>query len=358
MNRVIIILVALVFQACVQVQEKVLLEKPKIDKRVELLSIVFRLAERPEYSSKAFQLYTDKIEQHFEEYKNHELIQFAKSIRRVSWDAVMHMATHLDDNLELLSDIIPLEASEANSYRWQKEDVEKFVTLLQKFSKDTKFDDFFKSNADLYAEVVKRFSPIYEQLNLNWYPAFYGKEPSETYLLKIGMGNYDSYGSFVDYNNGGRKAYAIIGVRRVDSSGMPDFEEMFFQRILHEFNHSFVNPLIADNREAFRESGEKIFSVVKDDMAKQGYRAWEIVFMEALVRAAVIKYMKDHDFEQSEIANEIKAQKEEYSFFWIEELVDKLEIYDSQRDRYPTLESYLPKLVEAYKIWAENIQNK
>ena len=79
MNRIlIIILVALNFQA--YAQEKILLEEPKVDKRVELLSIVFRLAERPEYSKKTFQLYDDRVERYFEEYKNHELIQFTKSM--------------------------------------------------------------------------------------------------------------------------------------------------------------------------------------------------------------------------------------------------------------------------------------
>ena len=67
---IIIILVTLNFQACAQ--EKVLLEKPKVDEKIELLSIVFRLAEKQEYSNKNFKLYDDKIEQYFEKYKNHE----------------------------------------------------------------------------------------------------------------------------------------------------------------------------------------------------------------------------------------------------------------------------------------------
>ena len=51
----------------------------------------------------------------------------------------------------------------------------------------------------------------------------------------------------------------------------------------------------------------------------------------------------------------INAIKEAFGFFWIKELVDELESYDKQRDKYPTLESYMPKLSEAYKIWAEKL---
>jgi len=52
----------------------------------------------------------------------------------------------------------------------------------------------------------------------------------------------------------------------------------------------------------------------------------------------------------------INLIKRTYGFFWIEELVEELENYDKQRDKYPTLESYMPKLAEAYKNWAENMQ--
>ena len=348
---VIVILVTLSFQACAQ--ENVILEKPTLDKRVELLSIVFRLAEKREYSSKQFKLYTDRIEQHFEKYKNHELIQFTKSIvnkNYVSYDAVMAMAIHLDNNMKLLPDVKDVWQRDT---RWTKENAEKFIPLLQQFVKDTKFDDFFKDNVDLYAETVKRFTPVYEQLDLKWYRTFYGKEPSEKFLIIMGLGNGGNcYGPSLDYLNGNRNVYAILGVWSTDSTGMPVFDTSYFQILLHEFNHSFVNYLTEKNKDSFRESGEKIFSVNQTQYSG----SWETVLNEALVRAAVIKYVKDHHSNQSTIDDLIKQEKDN-GFLWIEELIDELESYDKQRDKYPTLESYMPKLIETYKIWSEKMQN-
>ena len=171
MNKfLIIILIAFSFQACVQ--EKTILEKPAVDKRVELLSIVFRLAEKQEYSNTNFKLYTDRIEQYFEKYKNHELIQFTKSIiyeHGIAYDGPMWLAVHLDENLKLLTGVKDVWQLDS---RWTKENVEKFVPLLQKFYKDTEFDKFFKNNTDLYDEAVKRFIPICEQVDLNWCYSF------------------------------------------------------------------------------------------------------------------------------------------------------------------------------------------
>lgn len=59
-------------------QKKTILDKPKVDERVELLSIVSRLAGYNEYSSTIFKLYTDRIEKHFAKHKNHELVTFMK----------------------------------------------------------------------------------------------------------------------------------------------------------------------------------------------------------------------------------------------------------------------------------------
>ena len=356
MNRILIpILVALIFQACVQAQEKVSLEKPTVDKRVELLSIVFRLAEKQEYSNKDFKIYTDRIDQYFEKYKNHELIQFTKSIineNEIAFDGPMWLAVHLDDNLKLLTDVKDVWQLDP---RWTKENVEKFVPLLQKFYKDTKFDEFFKNNADLYTEVVKHFTPIFEQIDLNWSSSFFGKEPTETFSIKIGFGiGGNCYGVNLDNTNGNRKVYAIMGVQMFDKAGLPVFSTMYdLPLVIHEFCHPFIDNLTAKNRELFRESGEKMSS----NAITEAYTSWEIVLDEVLVHASMIKYMKDHDFAQSEIEMWINIIKDFFRFFWIEELVEELDRYDKQRDQYPTLESYMPKLSEAYKIWAEKLTN-
>jgi len=356
MNRIaIVILFILLFQACKH--ENVLVEKPTIDERVELMSIVFRLAERWEYSNTRFELYNDKIEQHFEKYKSHELILFTKSIIKengIAFDGPMCMAMHLDNNLNLLTDVKDVWQLDPT---WTKENVEKFVPLLQKFYNDTRFDEFYKNNADLYAEAVKRFSPIYEQVDLKWLYSFFGKEPREQFFIKIGLGIWGKcYGVNVDYNNGNRNIYAIMGAWQTDNSGFPEFSKSWDLPILiHEFSHPFVDKLTVTHKKTFQKSGEKMYSVIKDVIGTEAYPSWEVVLDEALVNAITIKYMKDHDYKQAEIESFIKSIKDAFGFFWLEELTDELESYEKQRDKYPTLESYMPKLGEAYISWTENI---
>ena len=89
-------------------------------------------------------------------------------------------------------------------------------------------------------------------------------------------------------------------------------------------------------------------------MKNQAYGNWKTMINEVFVRAVVIKYMKDYYFSNDIIKAEIGEQKDR-GFMWIEDFVKELDNYDKQRDKYPTLESYMPVLIRAYNDYAKNI---
>lgn len=337
------------------VQEE-LLAKPCIDKRVEMLSIVFRLAGNPEYNSEIFKNYLDLIKTYYEPYKDHALINFVKQIKKeqgLGYDAVMSMAVHLNKELNLQAK----DNIESLDKRWSKDNAIKFSKLLKQFYKDTHSEEFFNQNKNLYSEVEKRFFPIYQSIDVSWYHRFYGKEPTEKFLIVNGLGNGGAnYGVAVHIPNTKKEVYAILGTWSIDSLGIPQFsKEEYVPILLHEFNHSFVNYLLEKDPSNFKNSGEQLFSLLKDKMRSQAYGSWETMLNEAMVRAAVIKYMKDHHFSPENIQDEINKQLAR-GFYWINELVAELEKYDTQRDKYPTLEHYMPILAQAYIAYTSNIQ--
>lgn len=336
-------------------QKDMFLEKPKVDKRVEFLSIVFRIADAPDYNFDGIKLYIDKIQQYYSPYKNHELIHFIKKIqpeKGIYFGKVMCMAIHLDENF---NPIIPF-SDKIPDTNWGKETAEEFVILLKKFYHDTKSEKFFKQNKSFYKKVSKRFEPIYNKIDLNWFKTFYGKNPNENFLIINAIANGKAnYGVSLQIPNQERRVYAIMGASSSDEKGMPVFEvEKYFPTLIHEFNHSFVNYLLDQNPVPFQKNGEQIFEFVKDKMQKLYYDDWRVMLNEALVRAAVIKYMKDKQFSNQEIEKEIQEQIKE-GFVWIEDLVAELEKYDTQRTIYPTLENYLPELIKAYEKFAQKM---
>ncbi len=354
MKKVLVILICNLTIIC-RGQESNMIEKPKMDKRIEIISIACRLADFNEYQPDIFKVYVDKIESHYGKHKSHELISFLKKLRvekALGYDAVPFLAVHLDDDF---NPVIPF-TEKVPGGRWGKENAYEFVELLKKFYDETNSEEFLESNKQLFAEAENKFLSIFEKLDTQWYADFYGTSANEEFKLIIGLGiGGSNYGCPVNFGNGKKQVNAIMGTWKTDDSGMAVFPmDDYFPTVVHEFNHSFVNYLLDENPAPFKENGKKLYEAVKQKMKNAGYSNWKTVLNEALVRAAVIKYMKDHNFEDEKIQLEIIEQLNR-GFIWIEDLVKKLELYDSQREKYPTLKSFMPELARAYKTFADKL---
>ena len=65
-------------------------------------------------------------------------------------------------------------------------------------------------------------------------------------------------------------------------------------------------------------------------------------------------YFTNHGSNESEIQMMLNNESNK-GFIWIKGLVDELKKYDNQRAKYPTLDSYMLVLSEAYKTFDEKI---
>lgn len=334
-----------------------ILGEPKIDQRVELLSIVFRLAGVPEYNQYNFKKYTDAIHAHFEKYKNHPCVLFAKKMsdsNGVGFNAPMDLALRVSQAPEF--EPIVEFTDQVPEYRWGKKNAEDFIQLLKSFYTDARCQEFFTANASLYNTVQERFKVVYDSLDTRWYEEFYGIPPSGKLIIIIGIGNGGcNYGSKVVYPGGREDAYAVMGTWTVDEEGIPVYSNAYYlSTLIHEFNHSFINHLNERNLAILEPQGKIVFQPVGDLMNEQAYPTPLHMMNEALVRAAVVRYIAKHNPGTSKTEGEIRAQLGN-GFIWIDELAAKLEYYENNRDKYPTLESFMPAIVDFYSHTAQNI---
>ena len=319
--------------------------KAKVDRRVELVSIVARLAEYPEYQRDDFKSYAEDVDTYFGKYKKHPAIEFAKEVRRsnyVAFDAVQSMAVHLKSDLTpkfTFSDSSP-------DNRWGKANAEKFAVLLQKFCKDADCNKFFQNHSDLYKIAEQRFQKILDKVDFEWYRKFYGEMPKGDFNLYTGLiiGPMN-FGPKVVYPDGREEINAIIGIYEMDENDLPVYTDRFLPTIIHEFNHGFINHLVDERIENFSQSGENVFQPVRERMGRSGYGIWKAMIIESLVRAGVARYALDH--EGGETVGERINIEQRGGFLWMDELVALLGAYDNNRKTYPTLRSFMP-MIEAY----------
>lgn len=350
-----ILILSVILNGCSK--NKTILKEPKVDKRVELLSIVFRLADCHEYKSNQYPNYVERINEHFGKYKNHELIEYIRKELRyeagIGFGGVMEMAINITDP-PLMKTLEP-DSEKFMDSRWTKDRTTRFLLLLNKFYQDANCEKFFDDNSKIYAIAENRFTKVHKKLNLDWYQHFYGQTPKGEFVILIGLGNGGANYGVKNIQNGKEIIYSIMGTSSTDSLGLPKYDiDDNFPTLLHEFNHSFVNHIVEKHHSELEQSGKILFSQVKDKMEKQAYGDWQTMYNELLVRSSVVKYLKDHNAEPELIEKELNIQLSR-GFIWTDKLVQELEHYDKNRDEYKTLESFMPEIVAFYNKMAYEI---
>jgi len=330
-----------------------------VDKRVELLSVIFRLAGNPEYNMKFAKNYISDINLYFEKYKGHPVIGFAKELNKekgIGFSKVMFLAVDLEYKNNRFSLIKQSENSLVNM--WDMEDALKFVDLANDFYKTSKFEVFFNNHKSMYTEATKRFDEAVADFDQQWYFDYYGDHDAE-YKMVIGIANGGAnYGPHVKPVGHKKLIYAIMGSWSFNAQGKALFpKEEYLPYLVHEFNHSFINHILEEdgNEAALQTAGEILLNDQREAMRLEAYEDWQGVINESLVRASVVRYMIDHKDKDEAVQEEISKQVKK-GFLWTKELVALLGEYESSRDKYPTFKSFYPRIITFFKTTADHIK--
>jgi hypothetical protein len=324
-----------------------------MDPRVELMSLIFRIAGNPEYSNGKSKQYNEYIAKHFGDVdpKNFEAIQAARKLYKnygVSFDAVMSMAVHITDAAEL-KEKVPFDPRPTYlDTRWEIPEARLFLAAARRFAQDVRFDVFIEKAKELYDTTVQRMKKIVEgQGHMEWFDVFFGPRKGLNFFIVPGLLNDGhSYGVRIKLAGDIEELYCVLGASAVDNDGFPVYDNTFIPTIIHEFCHSYVNSLVDKYENYLKKSGEKLFTQVSEAMNRQHYGNWKIMIYESIVRASVIRYVTRFDSEDA--AKKLVAEEVNNKFLWMDGLSNLLGEYEKNRKDFPTLESFFPKITEFF----------
>ena len=336
----------------------------EVDPRVELIAIVFRLAGNPEFNDGTLKSYAKAIERHFGDFDSHPVVKMAAQLRNtrlMSCDGPMSLAVHIDRNLRLRE--TDEEWPSTLDYRWEKQETAEFLEKLRQFAIETKFDDFFKAQGPIYEQGIRPCKSILEQNEVakdqsglefvkfltvdvgEWLSDFFGVE--DTGDLRLVLGFVNAFANFgVRFETGGAsEKYAIIGMRPFDPANTIIFLPQQVVTTVHEFCHSFANPVVEKYMHRLQPTGERLFVAHGAAMRMIGYQKWESVMYETAVRACVVSFVRQSILDPRFMDFVLKSEVG-HGFVWTEDMGNFLKTYENQRDKYPTFESFFPEFVD------------
>jgi hypothetical protein len=331
-----------------------------VDPRVELMSIIFRLAGNPEYGRGKVDSYAKDVEKQFGEFRTHPAVKMAQKLRQrrgVSYDACMNIAVYLSD-ADKCKERVPLDPRpEELDGRWQIDEAREFLTTIRQFVKDTHFEEFIAAHRTLYETTQSRMKDLLDkEAHLEWFDEFFGPRPGVSFTVVLGLLNGpNNYGARLLTADGQEELYCVLGVWATDGKGLPAFDRSMMETVVHEFCHSYANPIIDRHEKDLESAGEKIFPGVEAAMQRQAYGQWKTMMYESLVRACTLRYTLHYDGRLAYMKATFGEKQRQ--FLWIGQLAKLLGDYENDRERYRDLEAFAPKIVAFFNDYAEKLDN-
>jgi hypothetical protein len=323
-------------------------QKPRItvgpDERTELMSVIMHLSGAEHYNHDVIiPQYRVLVDTTFAPYRRHPAVVQAGELFDefgFAYAQPMEMALHgrIDGQGKFHSPFLPL-------YYFNERRHAKFIDAIGDFYRDTNFHDFYVRMAvPCYAHIGGRLEAAYNaKVDVGWLAEFTGVEEAGR-----------SYGVVLSYLNGDFN-YGLSPLPVMAINEGIDIDDIRYPMILlHEYLHPYINPITDRHYAELAPSGKVLFPPIREQMERSGYPEWKLVNYEALIRAAVIVYERERGL-RTRIETTKNSRR---GFWWTEQLADLLGEYQKQRDKYPTLESFMPEVVKFYDALASSVSRE
>lgn len=308
-----------------------------VDERMELITTVQYLSD---YSllTKSNIKYKKDIDKYFKEYKNHPVIKLNKIIQNdffsgscVPWFLYQFSFPSFKSISKFAEDENQIE-----NYNQHKDTLELFKKELKDFYRKSNFKKFFNQNKKLYDSISK---PVKEYINnyniISILENHYGEKKKKYKLVLCPLMHDGGFAAEVNKKNG-QEIIAFIGPK-YNSEIIPKFDtkDILQQYVIHEFSHSFCNPIIYKNFQKLKEY-ECLENKIVRQMEKQGYGDdWQTCLYEHLVRANEIVLTKQL-FGTDETYKLYDKYYNKRSWIYLKGLVPIIEEYIINREKYKT----------------------
>lgn len=297
----------------------------EVDRRVELLSVLCRMASVPP-SQQAATPYALAVDEHFAPVRGHPAVTATGALARehgISYAAPVELAAYLDDSFRPIRPLAP--PPPGLDPRWEEVDLGAYLRQVRDFAAAARFDEFIESQSSHHTAVEDAYrdflagTPI-----LGWFDSVFGERRRATYRVVPGLLTGDfAFGTTAESSDGTVDVAQVLYLESPNEEGLPQPTDRSLEFLVHELAHSYVNPVFDARVEEMRASALPLFEWVEAAMREQAYTRYPIMVNESVVRAVTVLFLRERVSEAA--AQRSLDEQRRLSFFWTPELVEALD---------------------------------
>ena len=321
--------------------------------QVELISIVQTIGKYPTVlgflMAKDTSTYRTEVINHFNFHKNHPAVLMFNRLslqpRMLNFSAPSNIMLYTNDSLGLrtdieLDDFVINRAGGIDSLRF-------FLRLLSDFAVQSAFNKFFEDHSDFYLTIAENTIKNMGSFNfISELENFYGKTQNSYNIILVTLYSSVGFGNSLLYSNEKRDIYNTLGPKTV-LNYVPFFgdENSLKYMIRHEFSHPFVNPL-TEKYWNFIKDYSQYYDSIPPVARKNVCGDWQECINEFIIRAVTTQIAYN---ESVSVGSQVYSKELASGVSYLDELMDKIKLFESRRDTFLTFESFYPNILDVFK---------
>jgi len=252
------------------------------------------------------------------------------------------------------SDLPELKKAHDNPQKYlsNEKEAQEFLNSLKAFYIDTNAETFFENNASSYKALNSYINENIKQSNMlklisdvesytgNKEKYFAGKNVSYSTVLSF----YRTIGSFAVNEN-----ITLASMQYAYNSSSPTSQfnmNSIMKTSVHEYLHNYINKPVQNNDALINElsQGEDKNEYISSLYVLKSF-PWNRATDENIVRAVEARLYKK-EFGEDRAIRDIIDPETQYGFKQVRKIYDKLEEYEKDRNKYPTIDDFMPELIK------------
>lgn len=226
-----------------------------------------------------------------------------------------------------------------------REHLDRFLNVVRDFARQSNFRAFYEEHSELYAQAVAAARSAAPDEIISWMEEYYGVSHKSYSIIMVPLYGEGGFGPLVEGEDGTCDLYCISAFGANMRELLCERPGTFPLLLIHEFSHSFVNPVFFDHVDEFASSA-RLFDPDAKHPTGEKIEEWMEGPIEYLVRAATIRLLALHVGQEA--AGSVIELEKRRGFEHIERVCRCIEEYEGDRQKYPSFDKFAPRLAALF----------